>query len=109
MKLKMKIGATTALLGLGLAFVSCGPATHVSVGVGVMYPGPWVGPVPRGSVVVGRPYPGPYYPFRPGSGEDLRLAWERKLEASLALDDSLLSEAEPEAGMVSGDSLESLK
>lgn len=56
------IAALTALLSL-----SCGPATHVSVGVGVAYPGPWVGPYgPGGVVVVGRPYPypGPYLPLR---------------------------------------------
>jgi len=108
MNFKLKMGIGTALLALGLVGVSCGPATHVSVGVGVMYPGPWGGPIPPGSVVVGRPYPGPYYPFLPGS-EDIDLAWEQKLEASLALDDSLQGEGETEALMVSSDSLESLR
>jgi len=106
MKSKSKLGIATALLGFGLVLGSCGPATQVTVGVGVMYPGPWVGPVP-GGVVVGRPYPGPYYPLQPGSGEELQLVWEQKLEASLALDDS--SQAGNNSGTATSDSLESLR
>lgn len=63
-----------AALLLGLLFSSCGPSTHVSVGVGVAVPGPWVGPYgPGGVVVVGRPYPypGPYLPLQ--KGDDLEL------------------------------------
>jgi hypothetical protein len=48
------------IIGLLVFFTaSCEPG-HVTVGVGVAYPGPWYGPYPRGGVYVGHPI-GPYW------------------------------------------------
>ena len=63
--------AFAAVLTLTLA--ACGPATHVSVGVGVHVPGGWgpYGPYPGGSVWVGSPvYPPYYYPLKPGEDQN---------------------------------------
>ena len=46
-----------------LWFGCAGPA-HISVGVGVAVPGPWIGPYPGGGIWVGRPFPGHYYPLK---------------------------------------------
>jgi hypothetical protein len=55
--------ALVALFGFAQ---SCGGPAHVSVGVGVGYPGPWVGGgYGGGGAWIGRPYPGGYYHFSP--------------------------------------------
>lgn len=52
------------LIALPFAWSGCGGPGHVTVGVGVAVPGPWMGPYPGGGVWVGRPYPGHYYPLK---------------------------------------------
>lgn len=52
------------LITLPFVWYGCGGPGHVTVGVGVAVPGPWMGPYPGGGVWVGRPYPGHYYPLK---------------------------------------------
>ncbi|HID39057.1 MAG TPA: hypothetical protein EYP36_06035 [Calditrichaeota bacterium] len=52
------------LLTLPLTWYGCAGPAHVTVGVGVAVPGPWIGPYPGGGVWVGRPFPGHYYPLK---------------------------------------------
>ena len=50
---------------ISIIVLSCAPS-HVSVGVGVGVPGPWIGgPYPVGTVWVGRPMPPIYYKVDP--------------------------------------------
>lgn len=71
MKIFLKMMIFSAVIALSLFLVSCGPSTHVSVGVGVHAPGAWGGPYPGGGVWVGTPvYPPYYYPAKPADDKN---------------------------------------
>ena len=59
----LKLIVLIFLIILPLAWTGCGGPGHVTVGIGVAVPGPWMGPYPGGGVWVGRPFPGHYYPM----------------------------------------------
>ena len=70
MKFVFKWGIFLVALITLIQWSGCAGPAHVSVGVGVAVPGPWIGgpyPPGYGGVWVGRPYPGPYYPWRTNS------------------------------------------
>jgi len=73
MKTFLKMTIFSAVIALSVFLVSCGPSTHVSVGVGVGVhaPGAWGGPYPGGGVWVGTPvYPPYYYPAKPADDKN---------------------------------------
>ena len=75
-----KLAFLTAAVS-GLFLISCGPSTHVSVGVGVHVPGAW-GPYPGGgSVWVGTPvYPPYYYPAKPADDDNREFVMQGLME-----------------------------
>ena len=74
MKTFWKISLITFIFLAFFALPGCGPATHVSVGVGVGVPGAW-GPYPGGGVWVGTPVYPPYYPLNPENGKNREFVW----------------------------------
>ncbi len=64
MKKIIKTLLLIVLITLPFSWYGCGGPGHVTVGVGVAVPGPWMGPYPGGGVRVGRPYPRHYYPLK---------------------------------------------
>jgi hypothetical protein len=53
------------IFNISIIILNCAPS-HVSVGVGVGVPGPWIGgPYPGGTVWIGRPVPPVYYKVDP--------------------------------------------
>jgi hypothetical protein len=75
MKTFLKISVIMLIFLACFVIPGCGPATHVSVGVGVGVPGAW-GPYPGGSVWVGTPvYPPYYYPVNPENDKNREFVW----------------------------------
>jgi len=64
MKKILKFVFLSLLITLPFVWSGCGGPGHVTIGVGVAVPGPWMGPYPGGGVWVGRPFPGHYYPLK---------------------------------------------
>ena len=81
MKSFIKKFAILIIFAINLFLTSCGPATHVSVGVGVHVPGTW-GPYPgSGGVWVGTPvYPPYYYPVKPMENDNREFVMNEMME-----------------------------